>query len=181
MWRFLLLISADLGDSYNNGPDAKDCGNTYNVLRTKIVLNTPTRVALRVDFEGAWDVIPATISLDKHSTSLRFEFEWDNSKKNHLLEVKFELKNPIREVFSEDMNTLIKRNFEPDYDIRKNLPQTRGLEARTNTAPMQRGLLIDEEGNNLGIVTVGLTQYEVFQNSLYLPILRSDWSYFKPV
>lgn len=168
-----LVDFADLGDSYNNGPDAKDCGNTYNVLRTKIVLNTPTRVALRVDFEGAWDVIPATISLDKHSTSLRFEFDWDNSKKNHLLEVKFELKNPIREVFSEDMNTLIKRNFEPDYDIRKNLPQTRGLEARTNTAPMQRGLLIDEEGNNLGIVTVGLTQYEVFQNSLYLPILRS--------
>ncbi len=38
---------------------------------------------------------------------------------------------------------------------------------------MQRGLLIDETRNNLGIVTKGLTQYEVFKNSLYLPILRA--------
>ena len=38
---------------------------------------------------------------------------------------------------------------------------------------MQRGLLIDEEGNNLGVVTKGLTQYEVFKNGLYIPILRA--------
>ena len=95
------------------------------------------------------------------------------SQKNHLLSAGFELANPIREVFSEDMNQLIKRNFEPDYDIRKNLPKTRGIEAKTNTAPMQRGLLIDEEGNNLGVVTKGLTQYEVTQNVLYVPILRA--------
>ena len=38
---------------------------------------------------------------------------------------------------------------------------------------MQRGLLIDEEGNNIGVVTKGLTQYEIFQNKLLIPILRS--------
>ena len=168
-----LFDFADLGDSYNNGPKADDKGLEFRVLRTKIVLKTKTRCALRIDFEGAWDIIPLTVSLDKKSTFLKFKFDWVNTQKNHLLEVKFDLKNPIREVFSEDMNTLIKRIFEPEYDIRKNLPDRRGLEARTNTAPMQRGFLIDEEGNNLGVVTKGLTQYEIFKNSVYLPILRS--------
>ena len=87
--------------------------------------------------------------------------------------MKFELPDSIKEVFSEDMNTLIKRVYDPNYDIRKNLPKTRGLEAKTNSAPMQRGLLIDETKNNLGIVTKGLTQYEVIDNCLYLPILRA--------
>lgn len=168
-----LFDFADLGDSYNNGPKADDKGVEFKVLRTKIVLRTKTRVSLRIDFEGAWDIIPATVTLDKRATFLKFKFEWVNTQKNHLLEVKFDLKNPIREVFSEDMNTLIKRNFEPEYDIRKNLPDKRGVEAKTNTAPMQRGFLIDEDGNNLGIVTKGLTQYEIFKNSVYLPILRS--------
>ena len=90
-----------------------------------------------------------------------------------MLTASFELSNPITEVFSEDMNQMIKRKFEPDYDIRKNLPKTRGIEAKTNTAPMQRGLLIDEEGNNIGVVTKGLTQYEIFKNRLYIPILRA--------
>ena len=90
------------------------------------------------------------------------------------------MERPIREVFSEDMNTLIKRNFDPDYNIRENLPTERGIEAKTNTAPMQRGLLIDEEGNNLGVVTKGLTQYEVFKNKLYIPILRSTGQISNP-
>ena len=38
---------------------------------------------------------------------------------------------------------------------------------------MQRGLLIDEEENNIGVVTKGLTQYEVAKNYLYIPILRA--------
>ena len=68
---------------------------------------------------------------------------------------------------------MLKREFDPNYDIRKNLPNERGHEAKNNTAPMQRGLLIDESDNNIGIITKGLTQYEVFKNKLYLPLLRS--------
>ena len=172
--RMALVDSADFGDSYNSGPKADDYGTELKVLRTRIGLRTQSRVSLKIDFEGAWDVIPLTVTLDKHSTFLQFKFEWVNTQKNHLLAASFELDNSIKEVFSEDMNILIKRNFNPDYDIRQNLPQSRGIEAKTNTAPMQRGLLIDEDnGNNLGVVTRGLTQYEVFKNKLFIPILRS--------
>ncbi len=172
--RMALVDFADFGDSYNSGPKADDYGTELKVLRSRILLKTPSRVSLKIDFEGAWDVIPLMVSLDKHSPYIQFKFDWINTQKNHLLASVFELERPIREVFSEDMNILIKRNFDPDYDIRKNLPKTRGLEAKTNTAPMQRGLLIDEDnGNNIGLVTKGLTQYEVFKNKLYIPILRS--------
>ena len=45
---------------------------------------------------------------------------------------------------------------------------------------MQRGLLIDEEGNNLGIITKGLTQYEIFENNLLIPILRATGQISNP-
>ncbi len=168
-----LVDFADLGDSYNFGPKKNDNGTELKILRSKVILKTHLRAALKVDFEGVWDVITAIITLDKESTSLHFKFDWTNSQKNHLLNAVFELNQPIEEVFSEDMNTLIKRNFDSDYNIRENLPTTRGIEVKNNTAPMQRGLLIDEKNNNLGIITKGLTQYEVYKNYLYLPILRS--------
>lgn len=168
-----LVDFADLGDSYNFGPKKNDNGTELKILRSKVILKTHLRAALKVDFEGVWDIITAIITLDKESTSLHFKFDWMNSQKNHLLNVVFELNQPIEEVFSEDMNTLIKRNFDSDYNIRENLPTTRGIEVKNNTAPMQRGLLIDEKNNNLGIITKGLTQYEVYKNYLYLPILRS--------
>ena len=170
---FSLIDFADLGDSYNFGPKADDNGTEFRVLRSKIALNTPSRASLKIDFEGAWDVISLIVSLDKNAAFLHFKFDWINSQKNHLLTAGFRLSNPIREVFSEDMNQLIKREFEPDYDIRKNLPTEKGIEVKNNTAPMQRGFLIDEEGNNLGCVTKGLTQYEVFQNRIYIPVLRA--------
>ena len=175
-----LVDFVDFGDSYNNGPKADDKGNTFRVLRSKILLNGKLRASLKIDFEGLWDIITLIVTLDKGANYLKFEFDWTNTQKNHLLEVQFKLPTAIREVFSEDMNTLIKREFDPEYDIRKNLPQTRGLEAKTNTAPMQRGLLIDESRNNLGIITKGLTQYEVYQNLLKLPLLRATGSISNP-
>lgn len=171
--KFSLIDFIDLGDSYNCGPKADDNGVEFDVLRTKILLNTATRISLKIDFDGAWDVVSLIVSLDRNAEYLQFKFDWVNTQKNHLLCAQFELQNGIGEVYSEDMNTLIKRKFDSEYDIRENLPKNRGMETRNNTAPMQRGLLIDEDGNNLGVITKGLTQYEVHKNSLFIPILRS--------
>ena len=170
---FSLIDFIDNGDSYNNGPKVGDLGNDFKILRSKIVLNTKMRCALKIDFEGIWDVIPLTITLDRDSNFLKFEFNWHNTQKNHLLEARFELKEPIKHVYSEDLNLLIKREFDPEYNIRENLPNKKGIEAKTNSAPMQRGLIIDEAQNNIGIITKGLTQYEIFENKLYIPILRA--------
>lgn len=170
----------DTGDSYNSAPVPDDKGITFEVMRSKVVLNTPSRATLKIDLEGAWDLVPLFVTLDKDSPHLKLSFEWENSRKNHIMYATFELPESITEVYSEDMNTLIKRMFDSDYNIRENLPKEKGLEAKTNTAPMQRGLLIDEDGNNIGIITKGLTQYEVFQNNIMIPILRSTGQISNP-
>ncbi|MCQ2754257.1 MAG: hypothetical protein MJ231_04320, partial [bacterium] len=171
--QFSLIDFADLGDSYNNAPDIDDKGYNYKVIRSRIAYKGYNRCSLRIEFEGKWDIIPLVVSLNRNSNYLKFEFNWDNSKKNHLLEAQFILSKNIKTVYSEDMDTLIKRKFDSNYDIRENLPKERGIEVKTNTAPMQRGLLIDEKENNLGVITKGLTQYEIYKNNLYIPILRS--------
>jgi len=175
-----LIDFADLGDSYNFAPKINDYGKEYKVLKTKIVLNGKIRACLKIELENSWDIITLYATLDAHSRFIKFNCEWENTRRNHLLCFKAELNNPIKTVFSEDMNTLIKREFDPEYDIRKNLPQEKGIEVKNNTAPMQRGLLIDDDGNNIGIVTKGLTQYEVFQNNLYVPILRATGQISNP-
>lgn len=168
-----LVDYVDLGDSYNFAPKSDDYGSEFKILRSRVEFNGNNRVILRIDFEGIWDVVTLRVSLDKHSPYLKFEFDWVNSQKNHRLDIEFSLLAPITEVYSEDLNSMIKRTFNPEYDIRKNLPTSKGLEAFNNTAPMQRGLLIDKGENNLGIVTKGLTQYEVYKNKLSIPILRA--------
>ena len=178
--KFSLKDFKDLGDSYNYAPDINDEGIKFKVMRTKIVLDTPLRATLKIDLEGAWDIVPLYVTLDKNSAYIKLSFEWENTRKNHILYAGFELNEPIYSVYSEDMNSLIKRTFNPEYNLRKNLPQEKGIEAKTNTAPMQRGLLIDEDSNNIGIVTKGLTQYEIFGNNLLIPILRATGQISNP-
>ena len=64
---------------------------------------------------------------------------------------------------------MIERNFDCNYDIRQNLPKERGIEAKANTAPMQRFVW----ANDFGIFTKGITQYEVYKNMLSIPLLRA--------
>lgn len=177
---FSLIDFVDFGDSYNHGPKVDDLGTEFKVLRSKVFLKGENRATLKIDFDGVWDVISLFVSLDKESEFLKFEFDWNNSQKNHLLQACFWLPAPIETVYSEDMNVLIKRMFDTKYDIRENLPKTKGLEAKTNTAPMQRGLLIDETDNNIGIITKGLTQYEVDKNRIFVPILRATGQISNP-
>ena len=178
--RFSLKDYKDAGDSYNQAPVPNDKGVEFEVMQSKVVLDTKTRAILKIDLEGAWDVVSLYVTLDKHSTYFKFCFDWENTRKYHILYANFELGENIHEVYSEDMNTLIKRQFDPTYDIRKNLPNQKGKEVKNNTAPMQRGLLVDEEGCNIGIVTKGLTQYEVYENNIMIPILRATGQISNP-
>lgn len=67
------------------------------------------------------------------------------------------------------MNVLLTRKFDPNYNIREHLPKEKGIEAKTNTAPMQRFVW----ANGLGVITKGLTEYEVYKNTLAITLLRS--------
>ena len=155
----------DKGDTYNFGPVADDVYEVAEIKSARVIEKGPLRVALRI----VTSFFSVDVSLNKKSKLLNFKIKWLNLLSNKLWQVRFNFNNPVKEVQSEDMNLLISRKFDPDYNIRENLPKTRGIEAKTNIAPMQRFVW----ANKLGIITKGLTEYEVYKNSLSITLLRS--------
>lgn len=155
----------DIGDTYNFAPDINDDYEVAEILSSRVVERGELRETLRINtsFFGV------DVTLDKKSKLLKFKICWINLSTNKLWQVKFNLKDKVNEVYSEDMNLLISRKFNPDYDMRANLPNERGKEARTNTAPFQRFAW----ANGFGVITKGLTEYEVSGNALKITLLRS--------
>jgi len=162
----------DNGDSYNEGPVVNDGlddkGVEGKILSSKLLYNGLIRSALQIKVDVG-DILNIIVELDNQSEALNFKIDWTNTKKNHNIRAVLVTKSPITETYSEDMNKIIGREFNSDYRLRDNLPQTKGVEAPTNTAPMQRGIW----ANGVGIVTSGLTQYEVIGEELYISILRA--------
>lgn len=144
----------DLGDTYNFAPRENDYGEfaEINALENNVI---------KTSF---FDV-----KFYKTENLVHFKIDWNNKKKNTLWQVRFNLEKPVNKTFSEDLNSIIEREFDPDYDMRKHLPKTRGIETKSNFAPMQRYV----GTQNFGIITKGLTEYEVFQNTLAITLLRS--------
>lgn len=159
----------DAGDTYNFGPIVNDKGLTSEIISSKIINKGELQATLLIKFKIKNTILNTEISLNKNSHLINFKINWNNKLKNHLLQAKFNLTEPITQTFSEDMNTLIERNFNPDYEIREHLPKTKGIEAKTNTAPMQR--YVSTQG--FEVVTKGLREYEVKKNSLLITLLRS--------
>ena len=95
----------DLGDTYNFAPKADDYGEIAKVFDIK------GDTIFTEFFE---------VKFFKTENLLNFKIKWDNRLKNKLWQVKFVLKNPVTKTFSEDLNTIIEREFDPNYDLRKN-------------------------------------------------------------
>lgn len=159
----------DKGDSYNFAPVKSDKGLESKIISSKVLIQGKLQCALLVKFKIGTTILNTKISLNKGSKLLNFKILWNNKIKNHRLQVRFNLPEPVKETYSEDMNSLIRREFNPDYDIRKNLPEKKGIEAKTNTAPMQRYVWVQ----GFEIITKGLCEYEVKKNFLLITLLRA--------
>jgi len=150
----------DIGDTYNFGPVKDDIGeiaNIYDILRNE----QTDSFCIRTNF---FDVF-----MSKQESLINFKIEWNNELIDTLWQVKFNLQEPVTKTYSEDLNKIIEREFNPEYKIREHLPTERGIEAKTNFAPMQR--FVGAQG--FGVITKGLTEYEVNENSLLITLLRS--------
>jgi len=150
----------DLGDTYNYGPAEIDMGEFASILEV-IRYDETDSFLIRTDFFNVF--------LTRSENLINFKFEWNNQIKDCIWQVKFDLANPVSKTFSEDLNTIIEREFDPYYNMRRHLPKERGIETKTNFAPMQR--YVGAQG--FGIITKGLTEYEVFKNSISITLLRS--------
>ena len=158
----------DNGDSYNTGYAENDSGIEGKILSTNIIKEGETRSTLGIDIDLG-DILHLEVSLDNYSEILMFNIKWGNTKTNHLTEFVIDTLEDIKTTISEDFNNIIKRDFETNYDVRANLPKEKGIEVKANNAPMHRGVC----ANNIGVVTIGLTQYEIYKTELRIPILRS--------
>lgn len=159
----------DKGDCYNFGPVVGDVGVSSSIISSKIKKNGRLQCSLEIKFKIKSTILVAEVSLNKGSRLFNFKIDWTNKTKNHLLQIQFNLKEPVIKTFSEDLNMLVERNFDPDYEIRENLPKSKGIEVRTNIAPMQRYV----SAQNFEVVTKGLCEYEVKKNALLITLLRA--------
>ena len=154
----------DNGDTYNFGPEKDDKGEFADLENLSF-----KKEACRDEWLLKTDFFDVKIFQNHGEEFLRFDITWDNTLKNRLWQVKFNLPAPVKKTLSEDMDELIERTFDSDYKIREHLPQQRGIEAKTNTAPLQR--FVTAQG--FSVMTKGLTEYEVIENSLCITLLRS--------
>ena len=157
----------DSGDSYNSAPEGAEKEGA--VLSSKVLLKGETRSILWLEIDLG-DILNIEVSVDKFSPFLNFKIEWENTKKNHLLQAVFNTKEPASTVYSEDMGNIIRRSFDCAYNKKEHYVKTKGFEVKSNNAPVGHGVF----ANGLGIITKGITQYEVFKNELRLPLLRSS-------
>lgn len=155
----------DAGDTYNFAPAKNDREEVAEIKSASVIMDGKLRSAIKIETT----FFPVIVYLNKKSNLLNFKIRWHNLLLNRLWQVRFNLTKKVNEVYSEDLNCLICRKFDPDYNIRENLPKRKGLEAKTNTAPMQRFAWT----NGFGIITKGLQEYEVYKKSISITLLRS--------
>ena len=155
----------DIGDTYNHGLVEGDKPERAFIISYDILFEGDLRVGLLVK-TTFFDVL---VTLNKNSKLLNFKIVWNNKFKNMLWQAKINLPQVVNETYSEDMNTVIRREFNPMWRACEYLPKEKGIEVKTNFAPMQRFVW----AQGFGIVTKGLTEYEVEENSLKITILRS--------
>lgn len=167
---FLYFVDfKDEGDTYNFAPDVNDKGKKSAVVSSKVLRKGKLQCALQIQFKINDTILKTEVLLNKGSDLIHFKINWDNKNKNHLLQAQFNLKKPVEKTISQDVGNFIERTFDPNYDIRKNLPKTKGFEAKTNTAPMLS--FVGAQG--VSFITKGLCEYEVKKNSLLITLLRS--------
>lgn len=176
---------ADIGDSYNFGALKNDKPLKAVIKSFKIKNYKNIKAILNIVFEINIPVnsnekgrskkinkckINCRFILYNQSQIAEIELEWINKSKNHILQIGFNLQKNITETISEDLFTSVKRKFNPEYDIYKNIPAAKGIEIKTNVAPLQRFI----NAQNLTVFTKGINEYEVSKNTLYLTILRAS-------
>lgn len=162
----------DNGDSYNFGAVKGDKPIKAVLKSIKLKENNKQRAILTLTF----DMLKLDVILYNQSEFIEFDAKWINKKKNHILQIGFNLKEKITTTISEDLFGTVKRTFNPDYDIYKDVPAPRGIELKPNTAPMQRFVLTQ----NVGLITKGNNEYEINKNTLNLTLLRATGTISNP-
>lgn len=162
---FIQLCSTkDAGDSYNFAPI--DEGKVLKLKTSKIKVNGDIKSTLQIIFE---ENIRLNVSLANNSKMFEFEINLNNKKKNRMLQVVINTGSLVERTLAEDAINTVGRFHNPHYSLKENIPVQGRYELKTNSYPMQRFV----KANGIGVITLGLNEYEIYKNSVKIPILRS--------
>ncbi len=168
---FLNIVDTkDMGDSYNCAPKSKPLKK--EIIKTKVLKKGSLYSVLCVYFK---DLI-LEISLFDNADFLKFKAKINNKEKNHKIQARFNLEENIFKTTAEDGFGVIKREHDPNYSLLENLPVQRPKEAKTNIYPIQRFVMA--QGSLIS--TIGLREYEIYKNTLSIPLLRCFSSISNP-
>lgn len=164
-----LTDQADEGDSYNFAPTQEPL--EIPLLNAKVVEKGDLRCVLRLKYEN----ITLDAILTHGAKHVEFECKINNKTKNHRLCVAFEFEKPLNSTVAEDTVGLVEREHDPNYSLLEEIRRVHSdpklqkrQELKTNSYPMQR--FVWAQGK--GILTLGLNDYEVYQNTLSVTLLR---------
>ncbi|MGD9579807.1 MAG: glycoside hydrolase family 38 C-terminal domain-containing protein [Vampirovibrionia bacterium] len=181
-----LVDRLDCGDTYNFGPV-----KGYKPIKAKIINSQITQIGpIKGTIELTYKLtipekiepetntpskevidhyIKCNVNISANSKLVEFELNWENKSEDHILQVQFPVENDIYSTLVENHFCTIERRFDPSYNIYEHVPAKPLTELKTNTAPMQRFV----QFNEIALFNEGLPEYEVFQNNLYLTVLRA--------
>lgn len=154
----------DEGDSYNFVP----MGRPYvlKLKKTKVKIRGKIKSALQLTYEENFKL---NLSLGNNSKLFEIEAEFNNKKKNRKLQIVFNTLSPVIKTTAEDAAGTVERFHDPSYLLFDHIPVKDKSELKTNSYPMQRFV----SANNLAIITKGLNEYEIYENSIKIALLRS--------
>ena len=153
----------DQGDSYNFSPAGEP--KTLQITKTKVVEDGPVRSVLRVYYY----TVTLDVAIYNNSNGAEFEAQINNKKKNHKIQINFELEKLVTQTIAEDLITEATRKHDPNYSLFKAQPAKRPGELKTNSYPLQRYVF----AQRLGVFTKGLNEYEIYKNRLSITLLRA--------
>ncbi len=176
--------SADIGDSYNFGALKNDKPlyaelksfsiKNKNAIFAQMTLNFEINIPKESTIKGRskktyLHKIKLNAILYNQAEYIDFKTVWNNKSKDHILKISFKLQEKIYSTQNEDLYSITERKFNPDFDINQYIPAPRGKEIKPNTSPMQRFMMTQD----FGLITKGLTEYEIIKNTVNLTIIRA--------
>jgi len=159
----------DVGDSYNSGPVAGDNGKQAVLNSIAVIHNGPLIAQALLTYTLDDMTLYTTVQVSAASNTIEFDTRFENTQPNHKLQVGFNTGNLLNTVWTESHLGMVTRSYDPHYHEKHHMPAGRFAELKTNTGPIQRFVM----ANNQLWITEGLTEYEVRGEVLALTLHRA--------
>lgn len=174
---FQLQVFVDNGDSYNSDPES----GAEGIIAAKIgdlpasVFPAKGHLCAHFGMPGYVDEklkdVQFSVLLTLYAGSPYIHFLVNTRPHYSIplkLQVVFTTGETIRKVSAESHLGVVQREYTPDYRLQNQSPAEKMKEHKTNTGPIQR--FISTNGHTW--ITEGLTEYEVYQDTLALTLSR---------